>query len=304
MPRHPSHATRSSDAGSFDEVCVRCGANDEAGVGWGALAHPCYVPIPEDWEARLPALMLPEHRYLHLKAVGAEQIAALMDWRERRKAAEASTWAFCETVGAVGYWPPDHYEENRTAHLFAFKEKPEDKAWKVLKPRAKDTHFKAHANKKNEAGLALVERMAACVPYPSENEIGAMLGAIYNVSYHDVDAEEGTGSRGSGTVGSGFTATAYLEYAGDTLIVRLDNPMPKLKEMMAWTKDRSFAPATEPEAPAPRFQFVGSRHGEALAATYDIAGWRPPEGYEMISQAEHDLIFAQFRVEQERQQAA
>lgn len=38
---HPSHKTRVSDAGSFDEICINCGAKDKAGVGWGDLAKPC-----------------------------------------------------------------------------------------------------------------------------------------------------------------------------------------------------------------------------------------------------------------------
>jgi hypothetical protein len=37
---HPSHKTRVSDASSFDEVCIYCGATDELG-SWGNLAKPC-----------------------------------------------------------------------------------------------------------------------------------------------------------------------------------------------------------------------------------------------------------------------
>ena len=42
---HPSHETRGSlDASSYDEVCVRCGATDITGGGWGDLKNPCPVP--------------------------------------------------------------------------------------------------------------------------------------------------------------------------------------------------------------------------------------------------------------------
>ena len=44
MPKHPSHVTRFSDASSFDEVCVNCGATDEVPGGWGKLAKPCPKP--------------------------------------------------------------------------------------------------------------------------------------------------------------------------------------------------------------------------------------------------------------------
>jgi hypothetical protein len=38
---HPSHETRFSDASTYDEVCVLCGATDQVPGGWGDLAHPC-----------------------------------------------------------------------------------------------------------------------------------------------------------------------------------------------------------------------------------------------------------------------
>lgn len=38
---HPSHKTRFSDASSFDEICVLCGARDISGGGWGLLKYPC-----------------------------------------------------------------------------------------------------------------------------------------------------------------------------------------------------------------------------------------------------------------------
>ncbi len=38
---HQSHITRDSDASSYDEICIACGATDRAGGGWGDLANPC-----------------------------------------------------------------------------------------------------------------------------------------------------------------------------------------------------------------------------------------------------------------------
>lgn len=38
---HPSHKTRFSDASTFDEICINCGATDEVPGGWGQLAYPC-----------------------------------------------------------------------------------------------------------------------------------------------------------------------------------------------------------------------------------------------------------------------
>lgn len=41
MGLHASHRTRISDASSFDEICVLCGATDVTNGGWGQLAKPC-----------------------------------------------------------------------------------------------------------------------------------------------------------------------------------------------------------------------------------------------------------------------
>lgn len=41
MPKHPSHETRISDASTFDEICVNCGATDITAGGWGQLEYPC-----------------------------------------------------------------------------------------------------------------------------------------------------------------------------------------------------------------------------------------------------------------------
>jgi hypothetical protein len=37
---HPSHVTRISDASSYDEICINCGATDGLGT-WGRLVLPC-----------------------------------------------------------------------------------------------------------------------------------------------------------------------------------------------------------------------------------------------------------------------
>lgn len=43
MGPHPSHKTRGSDASTFDEICVNCGAHNEIG-GWGQLVYECPHP--------------------------------------------------------------------------------------------------------------------------------------------------------------------------------------------------------------------------------------------------------------------
>jgi hypothetical protein len=39
--RFNGHVTRLSDASTFDEICVNCGAKDEVPGGWGALGRGC-----------------------------------------------------------------------------------------------------------------------------------------------------------------------------------------------------------------------------------------------------------------------
>ena len=45
MGLHRSHVTRPSDASTFDEICVNCGATDQVPGGWGELANPCPKPV-------------------------------------------------------------------------------------------------------------------------------------------------------------------------------------------------------------------------------------------------------------------
>jgi len=42
---HPSHVTRSSDASTYDVVCVNCGESDIVPGGYGKLADPCPKPV-------------------------------------------------------------------------------------------------------------------------------------------------------------------------------------------------------------------------------------------------------------------
>ena len=49
---HPSHVTRSSDAGSFDEICINCLNTDRTDT-WGRLALPCTNEPNEHRIARL-----------------------------------------------------------------------------------------------------------------------------------------------------------------------------------------------------------------------------------------------------------
>lgn len=44
---HDSHVIRGSDASSFDEICVNCGAHDEVPGGWGNLIYRCPKPVGE-----------------------------------------------------------------------------------------------------------------------------------------------------------------------------------------------------------------------------------------------------------------
>lgn len=46
MGVHPSHKTRTSDASTYDEICVNCGATDQVPGGYGSLAYPCSNPQP------------------------------------------------------------------------------------------------------------------------------------------------------------------------------------------------------------------------------------------------------------------
>jgi hypothetical protein len=67
-----SHVTRSSDASSYDEVCINCGATDITGGGWGKLAQPC--PARGDRE-RAIAIVQAEAREMGFIEEDVERIA-------------------------------------------------------------------------------------------------------------------------------------------------------------------------------------------------------------------------------------
>lgn len=54
---HPTHETRISDASSFDEICVLCGATDRLNAGWGWLRVPCRAKIPKSEPMQAPAIV-------------------------------------------------------------------------------------------------------------------------------------------------------------------------------------------------------------------------------------------------------
>jgi hypothetical protein len=59
---HASHVTRFSDASSFDEICVNCGATDEVPGGWGALGNICPEPLSKICNCKtLPIHTIGEH---------------------------------------------------------------------------------------------------------------------------------------------------------------------------------------------------------------------------------------------------
>jgi len=79
---HPSHETRISDASSFDEICIHCGATDRLG-SWGALANPC----PSKPEAQAGPAMTGR------EAITPEQLA---EWKRLADAATEGPWASVE----------------------------------------------------------------------------------------------------------------------------------------------------------------------------------------------------------------
>lgn len=263
-----------------------------------AAAKPAEVVgsvTPDDWIDRLPPLMRPEHASLHLLVEDPRAIAFMESFRSARHKAEAAYWDFAKAEGAAGYWPPNDPGSAITPSLFAFEEKPTNKAWKVLARRAKDTAFKAHPNAKNDAGKALLARCEALPPYPMSKVIAERIGAISSISYASLDGS----SHGSSCVGSGFMPTVGLEWAGDTFLLRVSNPMKTLAEIVGrknWTIEHGE------EKTAPKRRVWGIRYNQP--PTPDVAGWRPSGDFKLISEAERDLIFAQFRFEQEKKKAA
>lgn len=306
--RHPSHVTRVSDGGSFDEICVHCGQADVAGGGWGGLAEPCYVPVPENWVEQLPALMRPEHSRLFLRAESPEAIGLMRDWIARYEAACDWAMEFAKSEGAESFVPPWD-GENRYARWFAFEQKPDDpdKAWSFSSRRQKDRYWHGTARKKGASAKALVERMAAGVPFPRNDELANAIEAIYSVSYRDVD-DPVKGNWGSSVVGRMLT-TVQPCWAGDAYFLVVANPMQTLASSLESARfSYSFDDTPPPDKTKIRFQFTGNQHqpegGIQKGATHRVHAWRPPAGWALTSQAQVELVFAQHKVDQEAEKVA
>lgn len=78
--RHPSHRTRFSDASSFDEVCVLCGARDALGT-WGTLALECKATDDERAKVdRMTSLDVKSLQLNHLEKDDIIQIVPSHKW--------------------------------------------------------------------------------------------------------------------------------------------------------------------------------------------------------------------------------
>jgi hypothetical protein len=86
MGVHPSHVTRSSDATTYDEICVNCGAIDGLGT-WGKLTDPCPSTAEKKSEAP-PRRKLPTRRAAstiwveHITANSTHRIAVTYGYAE------------------------------------------------------------------------------------------------------------------------------------------------------------------------------------------------------------------------------
>lgn len=242
------------------------------------------TPIAPDWIDALPPLLHPDQKNLYLRPTSNEAIALMQAYRTAQGDAQDAALAFAKAHDAVAFWPPIGGE--RTVTVYAFDTKPEDqaKSWSFLPQRARDRHYKGVANKKTVAGKVLQEAMAALPPFPREDEIGAHANALHSVCY---EADGG----GYGVSNVGFNEgidTAVVAWSGETFFLCLGNPMHTLRSMMSWN-DRAQA------------NFGGNGYAGKVA---DVPGWRPPEGWALLSRAEVDLIYAQNAVAAEKAAAA
>lgn len=233
--------------------------------------------MTDDWINDLPPLLRPEHRRFLVEAVSPEAKAFCRDLRSRVLLAQASAQAFGAAKGARGYWPPSVPSQCNTASMFAFDEKPTATGWKVIKRLARDTVYKAVAAKTPE-GVTLAAEMATCVPFPdSEHELVEHLLLLTYFQYGDEDQEV----QGFTSIGSFDPVSLY--WTEDRFFASCANPFPVLQNIIEQHPDVTITPGV---------------YGNHYAG--DAREWRPPEGWDLISQAEVDLVYAQAKVDAER----
>lgn len=207
----------------------------------------------------------------YAEAVSDEAIADVHRHRGEVAAANAASWAMAKELGAVGYLPAHGWGE-KSVRVFAFNENP-GKAWKLSERRSPSGTATLYQPSQTPAGLKLEHRLAALPPYPNDALAGGAVGAITDLVYDQGDM------RG---VSSGV---GYDQMSGRMLF-----------PSYSWVKDRMFV--TWPNHFWAMWKIL-EQGGGPFRDLEALMAWRPPEGYDMLTPAEFQLISAQARVEAE-----
>lgn len=221
----------------------------------------------------LPRHLLPTNARFIVEATSPETQAFMRDMAARYQRACDEAKALAVELGAVGYTPAG----GEPAKYFAFARKPEGAAWKVFSKRQADRHYRAGAAKSPE-GDALSARMAACSPFPDqEDELWPALNLMHSLSYQVPNSQ----ARGATSVGGGHNL-AQACWIPERWFVSCFNPMAAIQRVLD---------------AHPTAEIIGHT---ATSNLDDPQAWRPPEGWSFVTEAELDLIFAQHRVDEER----
>lgn len=230
--------------------------------------------------ASLPGKLNTDATAIYLEPVGPVQVAAVAAYRLREKTAETAAWAKVNDLGAIGFFAPGQHLQSRHATVFAFGTAP-GKAWKLASSRYMSRRGNAYTPSKTPAGQALLAELQALPPFPKHDDLINQVGAPDTINYTCSNGTSG-GFDVGGNIKAGSLIFATLSLTQDRAFVSVPNVFRALARMAAWSPDR-YPGLTVPD---------------------DVIDWRPPAGWEIWTNAEVELIFAEAKVKAEREEAA
>jgi len=199
---------------------------------------------------------------------GEPYLAACKAWKESYERSVEAARKFVEALGATG-----GYSNRDTLALSGVNAvNPLPAGWKRVPgkrgmPDYMIPHEKARDPEQREAGIAARKAMDALPKANDQDDIAQLIGAPRSVHWKSHGKAEGWRS-----VAVSFFHTIQVTYFGDTFVLLAPDTRRVIAELMA------------------QHEGVVIEGGE----------WTPPAGLRIITEAEHDLMLAQWKVSLER----
>jgi len=227
--------------------------------------------------AALPPKLSARHRTVYAEPTTAELIETCRAHLAARDAALKGFSEWAKAHGAVSFLvPPAWGAEDHRPAIFLFAPAPSEPGWRQARSVRRRREGNPYTFGKGEAGKALKASLDALPAIPNDRRIFALVGAPGGFSYtYD-------GGRGSASVGFS-DGKVYFETLSE-----LDG--------------RFFVGFPNPFFDIARYRDTAEYY-PGLEIDPEVLAWRPPEGWQLHTRAEVELLYAQARVAAEAEAA-